>query len=151
MSEADVEAQPEKLPLLPKRKKFLIPIIILLATLVFGLPVGILIGSSAIKSSDAFELTLAKLKASEAIEQSIGLPIEIGTIVRGSHDDRNGTYELTFKIHGPIGSAVVRSWCISEGEGEPWEIDHLAIGIGGRAGREIVIVGDPKNPPWSKE
>ena len=141
----------EKLPLFPKRKKFLIPIAILLAALVIGLPAGILIGSSAIKSSEAFELTMAELESNEALEQSVGLPIEVGRIVRGSHDDNNGTYELTFKIHGPIDSAVVRSWCISEAEGQPWEIAHLAMGIGGRSGREITLIGDPKDPPWTVE
>lgn len=142
---------PEKLPFFPKQKKFLIPVFILLAALVIGLPAGVLIGSSAIKSTEAFQITLAELEASDAIKQSVGLPIQVGTIARGSHDDNNGTYELTFKIHGPLDSAVVRSWCVSEAEGKPWEIDHLAIGIGGRAGREVTIVGDPKNPPWTTE
>lgn len=141
----------EKLPFLPKRKKFLIPIVILLMALVIGLPAGVLIGSSAVKSSEAFELTMAELEGSESIKQAIGLPIEVGMLARGSHNDSDGTYELTFKISGPVDSAVVRSWCISEGEGEPWVIDHLAIGIGGREGREITLIGDPKNPPWSTE
>lgn len=143
--------QTEKLPFLPKRKKFMIPLLILLGALVIGLPAGILIGSSAVKSTEAFELTMAKLQASEAVVQAVGLPIEVGTIVNGSHDDSNGTYELTFKIYGPIDHAVVRSWCVSEAKGEPWVIDHLAIGIGGRSGREITLVGDPKNPPWAIE
>lgn len=146
-----VSEQPDKLPLLPKRKKFLIPICILFGALAIGLPTGILIGSSAIKSSEVFQLTMDKLEASDAVKQAIGLPLEVGTIVNGSHDDSNGTYELTFKIYGSVDRAVVRCWCISEAEGEPWEIDHLAIGIGGREGREITLVGDPKNPPWSRE
>ncbi len=141
----------EKLPLLPKRKKFLIPIAIFLAALAIGLPAGILIGSSAVKSSEVFTLTMDKLQASESVQQAVGLPLEVGTIVSGSHDDTNGTYELTFKIYGPVDRAVVRSWCVSEAEGKPWVIDHLAIGIGGRGGREITLVGDPKNPPWSTE
>lgn len=148
---SDHASPSEKLPFLPKRKKFLIPIVILLAAVVIGLPAGVLIGSSAVKSSDAFELTLAELESNDAVKQAIGLPIEVGTFARGSHDDNNGTYELTFKISGPVDGAVVRSWCISEGQGEPWVIDHLAIGIGGREGREITLVGDPKNPPWPTE
>ena len=150
MTEQDPNV-PEKLPFLPRRKKFLIPVGILFAALVIGLPAGVLIGASAVKSSEAFEITMAELEANEAIKQTVGLPIEVGAFARGSHDDRNGTYELTFKIHGPIDSAVVRSWCISEAVGEPWQIDHLAIGIGGRSGREITLVGDPKNPPWPTE
>lgn len=145
------ESPPEKLPLLPKRKKFLIPILILFGALLIGLPVGVLIGSSAVKATEAFQLTMDELEASDAVKQAVGLPLEVGTIVNGSHDDSNGTYELTFKIYGSVDQAVVRSWCVSEAKGEPWVIDHLAIGIGGRSGREITLVGDPKNPPWSTE
>lgn len=139
---------PEKLPFFPKQKKFLIPILILFAALVVGLPAGVLIGSSAVKSSEAFELTMAKLESSDAVKAAVGLPLEVGMLARGSHDDNNGTYELTFWITGPVDTAVVRSWCVSESEGDPWEIAHLAIGIGGREGREVTLVGDPKNPPW---
>lgn len=145
-------AKPEKLPFFPKQKKFLIPIGILFAAMVIGLPAGVLIGSSAVKSSEAFELTLAKLESSESVKAAIGLPLEVGAFARGSHDDSNGTYELTFKISGSIErDVVVRSWCVSEAQGEPWEIAHLAVGIGGRAGQEITLVGDPKNPPWSRQ
>ena len=145
---AEPDQTPEKLPFFPKRKKFLIPIGILLAALVIGLPAGVLIGASAVKSSEAFEITMAKLEASESVKAAVGLPIEVGLLARGSHDDANGTYELTFRITGPVDTAVVRSWCVSESQGEPWEIAHLAIGIGGREGREVTLVGDPKNPPW---
>ena len=145
----DPQVQSEKLPFLPRRKKFLIPIVILLAALMIGLPAGVLIGSSAVKSSEVFGLTMDRLKASEVIRQALGEPIEPGRIASGSHDDRNGTYELTFKVYGPRDRAVVRCWCVSQGEGQPWQIEHLAVGIGGRAGREITLVGDPKDPPWS--
>lgn len=141
----------QKLPFFPKQKKFLIPIAILFAALVIGLPAGVLIGSSAVKSSRAFELTLAKLQSSEAVKAAVGSPMDVGLLARGSHDENNGTYELTFKITGPVDHATVRSWCVSASEGEPWEIAHLAIGIGGRDGREITLVGDPKNPPWSRQ
>ncbi|MGB0766500.1 MAG: cytochrome c oxidase assembly factor Coa1 family protein [Phycisphaeraceae bacterium] len=147
--ETAVNAPEQKLPFFPKRKKFLIPVAILLMALVIGLPVGVWMGSSAVKSSEAFELTLAELKASELVDQTLGQPLEVGTLARGSHDQRNGTYELTFRVTGPIDTAVVRSWCVSEAEGEPWQIEHLAYGIGGRDGREITLIGDPKNPPWT--
>ncbi|MGB1126541.1 MAG: cytochrome c oxidase assembly factor Coa1 family protein [Phycisphaeraceae bacterium] len=148
----DPDAMPaEKLPFFPRRKKFLIPIGILFAAIVIGLPVGIFIGFSSIKSSKAFKLTMDKLEASESVKQYVGLPIEPSTIVIGRHDDQNGTYELSFKISGSIDKAVVRSWCVSDGEGEPWQVTHLSFGIGGREGQEITLVGDPKNPPWSTE
>ncbi|MBX2851316.1 MAG: cytochrome c oxidase assembly factor 1 family protein [Phycisphaeraceae bacterium] len=139
----------EKLPLLPKRKKFLIPIIILLCLTLIGSVAGLFIGFASIKSSDAFKLTMAELEASDAVKQHVGLPLDPGTIVIGKHDDRNGTYDLTFAISGPNGSAAVRSRCESEAEGDPWQITFLDIGVGGREGTVITLIGDPKNPPGS--
>lgn len=139
----------EKLPFFPRRKRWLIPIGILFAAMVIGLPVGVLMGSSAVKDSEPFKITMDKLRLSDAIQQAIGKTIEPGMIASGSHDARSGTYELTFTIRGDIDQGVVRSWCVSEGEGQPWVIDHLSVGIGGRKGREITLIGDPKNPPWS--
>jgi ABC-type antimicrobial peptide transport system permease subunit len=150
MSDAQPQ-QPEKLPFLPKRKKFLIPIGILLAALLIGLPIGVLIGFASVKSSEAYQLTMDKLEASDAVKQYVGLPLEESTIVIGRHDERNGTYELSFKITGPVGKAVVRSWCVSEAEDEPWQVTHLSFGVGGREGQEVTLVGDPKNPPWSTQ
>lgn len=144
-------AEPDKLPLLPKRKKFLIPIIILLSLTLVGSVAGLFIGFASIKSSDAFKLTMAQLEESSAVKQYVGLPMEAGTIVIGKHDGRNGTYDLTFEIRGPVGSAAVRSRCESLAEGEPWEITFLDIGVGGREGQVITLVGDPKNPPGSRE
>ena len=43
-----VPEQPEKLPLLPKRKKFLIPIIILLCLTLIGSVAGLFIGFASI-------------------------------------------------------------------------------------------------------
>lgn len=138
----------EKLPFFPKRKKFLIPIIILLSLMLVGSVAGLFIGFASIKSSEAFTITLARLEESDAVRQYVGLPIDPGTIVIGKHDQDNGTYDLTFKITGPVGSAAVRSRCESEAQGEPWQVTFLDIGVGGReSGQVITLVGDPKNPP----
>lgn len=146
MTDAQAE-QPEKLPLFPKRKKFLIPIVILLSLTLVGSVAGLFIGFASIKSSEAFELTMAELRNSDAVKQYVGLPAEPGTIVIGKHDDRNGTYDLTFTITGPVGSAAVRSRCESIEQDSPWEVTFLDIGVGGREGQVITLVGDPKNPP----
>ncbi|MEM9347396.1 MAG: cytochrome c oxidase assembly factor Coa1 family protein [Planctomycetota bacterium] len=151
MTEDDT-ATPEKLPFFPKRKKFLIPIIILLALTLVGSVAGLFIGFASIKSSDAFKITMAKLESSAAVKQYVGLPLDPGTVVVGKHEDRNGTYDLTFEINGPIGSAAVRSRCESTAEGEPWQVTFLDIGVGGREnGQVITLIGDPKNPPGSRE
>lgn len=139
-----------KLPLLPKHKKFLVPIIFLLAVMVVGSVAGVLIGFSSIKSSDAFKATLATLEADPAVKQHVGLPIEAGTIVIGKHDKNNGTYDLTFTITGPVGKAAVRSRCEQFVDDEPWEVTYLDIGVGGREGTVHTLVGDPDDLPGGR-
>ena len=150
MSEPTTD-QPEKLPFFPKRKKFLIPIIILLCLTMIGSVAGLFIGFASIKSSDAFKLTYEELQTSTAVRQYVGEPLDVGTIVIGKHDDTNGTYDLTFTISGPVGEAAVRSRCEQEEEDGPWEVTYLDIGVGGREGQVITLIGDPKNPPGSRQ
>lgn len=146
----DAETQtPEKLPLLPKRKKFLIPIVILLSLTLIGSIAGLFIGFASIKSSEAFDKTMAELEASNAVRQYVGLPMDPGTIVIGQHDERNGTYDLTFSITGPNGEAAVKSRCEQDSEGDPWVVTYLQLGVGGRDGDVLTLIGDPKNPPGS--
>lgn len=148
MRMCDDIVQAGKLPFFPKRKKFLIPIIILLGLTLIGSVTGLFIGFASIKSSEAFQITLAKLEQSDAIKQHVGLPLTPGTLVMGKHDKNNGTYDLTFKITGPIGVAAVRSRCESESQDQPWQVTFLDVGVGGREnGQIITLVGDPKNPP----
>lgn len=147
MRDVDDEPVTERLPLLPKRKKFLIPVIVLLALTLIGSVAGLFIGFASIKHSDAFSLTMDELEKSDAVKQYVGLPMEAGTIVIGRHDERNGTYDLTYTITGPVGEAAVRSRCESEVEGAPWQVTFLDIGVGGREGQVITLIGDPKNPP----
>ncbi|MEO0475353.1 MAG: cytochrome c oxidase assembly factor Coa1 family protein [Planctomycetota bacterium] len=148
MPEAETQT-PEKLPLLPKQKKFLIPIVILLSLTLIGSVAGLFIGFASIKSSEAFEKTMAELEASDAVRQYVGLPMDSGTIVIGQHDERNGTYDLTFSITGPTGEAAVKSRCEQESEGDPWAVTYLQLGVGGRDGDVLTLIGDPKNPPGS--
>lgn len=145
----DLDEQPDKLPLLPKRKKFLIPIIILLSLTLIGTFVGLWIGFVSIKRSDAFKATTAELEASPIVRQQVGLPFEPGLLVIGKHDDYNGTYDLSFEIEGPAGSAAIRSRCERDNDNDPWQVTFLDIGVGGREGTVYTLIGDPKKPPNS--
>jgi len=140
----------EILPLLPRRKKFLIPIIILLAMTLVGSGLGLYFGFLSIKSSGAFKATVAELEKNDVVRQTIGLPIEVGTLVLGKHDKHNGTYDLTFTATGPLGQAAVRSRCEHDNESDPWEVTYLDIGVGGREGRVYTLVGDPDMPPGGR-
>lgn len=140
-------AQSERLPLLPKQKKFLIPIIILLAITLVGLAVGIAIGFVSVKRGEAYKTTVNELEKNKLIEELVGTPFETGLIAFGQHDERNGTYDLTFTIAGPKADAAVRSRCERETDTGPWQVTYLDVGVGGRDGQIYTLVGDPENMP----
>lgn len=141
----------EKLPLLPKRKKFLIPVIILLLITMIGSIAGVAIGFVSVKRGEAYKTTMAQLQQHPAVRQHVGQPVDAGLFVFSKHDDRNGTYDLTYTIEGPNGKAAVRSRCERETDDEPWQVTFLDIGVGGREGRVITLVGDPDDPPGSRD
>lgn len=141
----------EQLPLLPKRKKFLIPVIILLSVTLVGSIAGLFIGIASVRNSGAFKATMMELEQDPAVKQHVGLPLETGWLVIGKHEERDGTYDLTFKIEGPAGEAAVRSRCERGTKDEPWQVTFLDIGVGGRDGDVITIVGDPDFPPGSTQ
>lgn len=142
---------PDKLPLLPRRKKFLIPIIVLLAVTLVGGAAGVLIGFRAVKNSEAFKATQAELAEHAVVRQSVGVPYKTGWLVIGNHNAREGTYDLTFTIGGAAGKAAVRSRCERDSDSEPWRVTYLDIGVGGREGTVYTLVGDPDDMPGSRE
>ncbi|MFN3166542.1 MAG: cytochrome c oxidase assembly factor Coa1 family protein [Phycisphaeraceae bacterium] len=144
---SDADDQPDKLPLLPKRKKFLVPVIILLGFTLVGSVAGLIIGFTSIKRSDAFKATIDELNQHPAVKQHVGQPFEAGWLVLGKHDERNGTYDLTFRIEGSVGEAAVRCRCERDRDDAPWQVTYLDIGVGGRGGDVYTLVGDPDMPP----
>ena len=142
----DPDAPPEKLPFFPKRKKFLIPIIILLAVTLVGSVAGLLIAFTATKRSEPFKIVLAELEHHDEVKQHVGLPLETGLWVVGGVDEKNREADIMFTIRGPAGKAAVR--CRVEVIDRQWEVTYLELGVGGRKnGRIITLIGDPDNPP----
>lgn len=137
----------ERLPFFPKRKKFLLPVLILLAVVAIGSVAGVLLGFAAIKKSPAFTATQAELAAHVQVKQHVGVPFEAGRMVFGKHDKNNGTYDLTYEITGPAGEAGVKSRCERIADTDQWEVTYLNIGVGGRDGKVITLVGDPDTMP----
>ena len=143
----DHDEPSDKLPLLPRRKKFLIPVVLLLGLTLIGLVGGIALGFSSIKRSEAYTATLDELARHDTVKQHVGTPFDTGLLVFAKHDERNGTYDLTFTIKGPAGQAAVRSRCERNNDNEPWQVTFLDIGVGGREGDVYTLVGDPDMPP----
>ncbi len=145
--EQQPEDQDEKLPLFPRRKKFLIPVILLLSLTFIGAVAGLFLGFASVKRSDAYKATLTELNLHPEVQLFVGEPFDTGYLVLGKHDQRNGTYDLTFTIQGNVGKAAVRSRCERDTDSDPWQVTYLDIGVGGRDGSVYTLVGDPDSPP----
>jgi len=145
MSETN-PAQPEKLPFFPKRKKFLIPIVLLLSAIIFGLGIGLLFAFSSHKRSAPYKLTIQTLESRPEVKQHVGLPFEEGFSVLGDVDVDAGVADLMLKIDGPVGEGAVRSRAeLRDGQ---WVIVYLDMGVGEREqGEVITMIGDPDALP----
>ena len=138
--------QPEKLPFFPKRKKFLIPIILLLSAIVFGLVIGLVFAFTMHKGSEPYKLTMRTLQDRPEVKQHVGQPFEAGFIVLGSVDEDAGVADLMFKVTGPAGRGAIRSH--AERIDGQWAITHLDMGVGDRDQGEVVtMIGDPDALP----
>lgn len=139
--------EPEKLPFFPKRKRFLLPVIILLVMTLLGSMLGIVLGFGSVKRSKPFAAAIQSLRDHPAVGQHVGQPFEPGFIAFGNHDENNGVYDLNFSIKGPKGDAGVTARSKQDAPDAPWQITYLDIGVGGREGQVIRIVGRPEDRP----
>lgn len=141
--------RPEKLPWFPKRKKFLIPLVLLLSAIIFGLAIGLVVAFTSNKQTEPYKLTMRTLQDSPQVRQHVGVPFEAGWAVLGNVKADDGTADLMFKITGPVGEGAVRSHAeLVDGQ---WVIEHLDLGIGGRKdGQVITLIGDPDELPISQ-
>ncbi|MEM9416572.1 MAG: cytochrome c oxidase assembly factor Coa1 family protein [Planctomycetota bacterium] len=139
-------APPEKLPLLPRKKKFLVPIVLLLSVVLFGLGIGLVYAFVSVKQTEPFQLTMQTLQDRPEVRQHVGLPCEAKFIVLGKVDEGDGVANLLFRVEGPVGEAAVRSR-LERVEGA-WVIQHLDLGVGrGDDGEVITMIGDPDELP----
>ena len=137
------------LPWLPRRKKFLIPIVLLLSATVFGLGAGLVVAFTSNKQTEPYRLTMRTLQDSPEVRQHIGIPFEAGWAVLGDVKADDGYADLMFKIKGPVAEGAVRSHL--EYTDGAWVIGHLDLGVGGRdSGQVITLIGDPDQPPTSQ-
>lgn len=86
---------------------------------------------SAMKSSDAYKIALARAKADPRVEAAIGTPIKEGLFVSGSTKVTGGSGEsdITIPIHGPKGRARIYA-VATKSEGE-WKYSKLKVKVEG--------------------
>jgi len=111
--------------------------VVLVVALVFG----------AIKSSDAYTQALAAVKASTAVAEALGSPIEPGFVVTGSINvsGPSGDAALAIPISGPKGKGTIT--VVAKKTAGKWEFTTLEVTVEGSDKpidcRLSVKVGEP--------
>ena len=93
--------------------------IVLIIYFVFGM----------MKSSDAYNIAIAKVRAHPPVQESIGTPIEEGMFITGSIDvsGNSGQASLSIPISGPYGEGTV--FVEAEKSAGQWTFSTLVVEI----------------------
>ncbi len=118
----------------------------LIMTLVFAFVIGIAVFAfSLMRQSDAYQLALAKAKASPQVQRILGQPIEAGWFFTGSiqvssdSTGSSGSANLSIPLSGPKNRGVL--YAVAKKQNGEWVFTELALRVDGS---KIVI--DLLNP-----
>jgi len=111
--------------------------IALILTLVFGM----------MKSSDVYQQALARAKASSAVSDALGTPIEPGFFAGGSIETSgpSGSANLSIPIHGPKGKGTI--YLEARKSAGRWTFALLAVEIDQTGQRIDLLDGRSSSPP----
>lgn len=114
------------------------------ACIAFALGIGAFV-LSGVRHSGAYELASARVRASPAVREALGQPIEEGWWVTGSVDvtGPSGKASLSFPVSGPRGKATVYVNAIKEA-GE-WELRLLRVRLA--SGEKLDLLVDDEGAP----
>lgn len=103
--------------------------IVLFAGAIFG------IVSGAIRSSDAYQVGMAQVRANPEVVAALGEPIESGFWIQGSVnvDGPSGNVDVSIPISGPRGSGTL--YVVGTRSAGRWQYSTMEVEIPGRAGR----------------
>lgn len=114
--------------------KWVVPAGCLGAVLAMVALVGLLVWSAGrmMKSSDAYRMAISRAKASPAVVQALGEPVEEGFLVSGSIHTAgsSGSASLTCPLRGPKGKGTV--YVEAERFAGEWRFRELKVGLPGR-------------------
>jgi hypothetical protein len=104
----------------------------------------VLLVFSAMKSSDAYKIALARAKKDSRVTEAIGTPIKEGLFVSGNTNVNgdSGESDITIPIHGPKGAAKIYA-VATKSEGR-WEYSKLMVKVE-ETGEEIDLSAPPKD------
>ena len=113
--------------------KWFVPVGCLTLIVLFAAFVGgiIFVATSAMKSSDAYKLAMAKAQSNPLVQQKLGTPIEAGMFVSGSVnvEGTSGKADITIPISGPKGKGSIYVDA-TKFAGE-WKFNRLEVEIDG--------------------
>ncbi len=128
--------QPNNPPALPRswwsrNWKWFVPtgcLALFLIGVVFACSIAFVV-FSAMKSTDAYQIALAKVKADSRVTEALGKPIEAGVFVSGNANvsGPSGNAELAIPISGPNGKGTI--YLEAEKSNGTWSFPKLLVEI----------------------
>ena len=118
-------------------------VVLAIVIIIPGCVIGIMTG---MKHSDAFTLSLAKVRAHPEVKAALGEPIETGLFVTGEINVKNaeGNAGIQYTVQGPKGSgeAHVRA----TRQYSQWALDEVVVTLPD-PDRRIFVIGPAPAPP----
>ena len=98
---------------------------------------------TSFRSSEPYQVAVARAKANPEVLAALGSPIEEGALPSGSIkvSGASGSADLTIPLHGPNGKATV--YVQAEKFAGKWEYRRIVTAVNGR---EIELLEEPENP-----
>jgi Cytochrome oxidase complex assembly protein 1 len=119
---------------------WLLPVGCLLPFLVVGGCVTLIVVGvfGTLKYSDAYNLSLAAVRADEHVQEALGEPIEPSFLVSGNINlsTNGGNADVSYDIHGPKGTATVNAVAVKEGGS--WNFRAIKVVTSG--GKRIDVI-----------
>src|SRR5258708_796757 len=100
----------------------------------------VMVAAGAMKSSDAYKEGLARAKASPAVTEALGSPIEAGFFTSGKVDvsGPSGTAQLSIPISGPKGKGTV---FVEGTKSVDWSYTRLEVVVDGTGEKIDLLAG----------
>jgi hypothetical protein len=124
--------------------KLLVGLLLILAVLGAGLMAGFVsLAMYAIVGSNVAQGAISRARASQAVVQSLGLPIKEAWFVTGSIEEnpRSGSADLALPISGPRGRGTL--YVTARKVAGAWQYGLLEVDIKGSGEKIILLNADP--------
>lgn len=83
----------------------------------------------AIKSTDAYKQSLAKVQSDTRVQTALGTPIKAGWYVTGhvNFENRKGGADIDYPVSGPNGDAKVHVEASKDQPDQPWDFSEITV------------------------